>query len=480
MTSTVDTAPGPARDECTPERTRPGPRTDLVVALGYLGLAVFVLAHLWWDPSRRILKANPWAQAYAERLLAHGSDVLTKLASPLFQAGTARGGMGPTAPAGYLGISLPMAPMTWAFGPAVSYPVAATLCLAGTGFAWYYLLSRHLVRSRLAAVLGGLVGGFGPAMVAHVEGDLSRTALFLVPFLIWRTYRLIGTSHRVRDGLLLGALIVWQMFIDPELLLLLAVAGLVFLLVWRLSGRRAAVDPPALGIAVLTGLVLGGYPFWRLFGAAGHGELPVRGSDGTDLFAFVAQGLGTLGGWPQTALAYAPIFSEQNTFYGWPAMVLLVAAGWVVRTPVMRGLAVTGLVFAVFSLGAEITLKGVDTGIPGPWKLFTYVPVAKRIPPADLAILLLPMAAFMIALMVDSVASRLAGESTDPGTVRKTRLAWYALLAGALLPLLPLPLAAIGAPEYGKQAGTVPRPVVVSASGTVHLLPGLPDDRELV
>ena len=53
--------------------------------------------------------------------------------------------------------------------PRHAVALAALLCLAGTAFAWYLLLSRRLASGRLVAVLGGALAGFAPGLVAHAQ-----------------------------------------------------------------------------------------------------------------------------------------------------------------------------------------------------------------------------------------------------------------------------------------------------------------------
>ena len=50
-----------------------------------------------------------------------------------------------------LGFSIPMTPVTLVFGPTVTWAIALTGSLAGTAAAWYWVFSRHLVKSRAAA-----------------------------------------------------------------------------------------------------------------------------------------------------------------------------------------------------------------------------------------------------------------------------------------------------------------------------------------
>src|SRR5262249_49142157 len=123
-----------------------------------------------------------------------------------------------------------LVPVTLLFGPQVAFALLLTLGLAATAGAWYWVLSRHLGTSRLAAAIGGGFAGFAPGLVNHTNGHPNLVAQFLVPFLVWRAL----TLRTVRDGVLLGLLVTWQAFINEELLFLAGLAGLVFLLGYAL------------------------------------------------------------------------------------------------------------------------------------------------------------------------------------------------------------------------------------------------------
>ncbi len=98
-----------------------------------------------------------------------------------------------------------------------------TLNLAATGFAWYWVLSRHFLRSRAAALLGGLFCAFAPAMVSQSNGHPHITAQYLVPFIVLQVVRLAEPGRTVRRGLVLAALVTAQFYLGLEVLLLVAV-----------------------------------------------------------------------------------------------------------------------------------------------------------------------------------------------------------------------------------------------------------------
>ncbi len=124
-----------------------------------------------------------------------------------------------------LAVSIPMTPITLAFGPHIAFNVFLTGALLLTGLSWYYVLSRHLVTSKVAAWVGALFAAFAPSMVAHANGHPNIISQFLIPLIIWRTLCLVESGRAVRNGALLGLLIVWQAFINLEILFMTAVAS---------------------------------------------------------------------------------------------------------------------------------------------------------------------------------------------------------------------------------------------------------------
>ena len=129
--------------------------------------------------------------------------------------------------------------ITLLLGTGIAYALLVMWALAGTAVAWYYVLSRHVVTSRPAALLGGLFAGFAPAMVSQVNGHPNIAAQFLVPFLVWRSFKLREPGRAVRNGVLLGLLVVWQAFLNEEILLMTALCIGLFVGCYAFSNRKA-------------------------------------------------------------------------------------------------------------------------------------------------------------------------------------------------------------------------------------------------
>jgi hypothetical protein len=109
-----------------------------------------------------------------------------------------------------------MTPITVLFGPRWSFLLFLTLGMAATGVAWYFVLSRVLVGARGPAWLGAAFCAFAPAMVSHANAHPNIVSQFVVPLIVWRTLRLAEPGRWLRNGVLLGLVIVWQAFLNLE------------------------------------------------------------------------------------------------------------------------------------------------------------------------------------------------------------------------------------------------------------------------
>src|SRR4029453_2767477 len=149
-------------------------RSDACAVLSYLVLALFVLCRLWISPNGRVLSANDDDHGFFLFLIAHGERVIFHGANPFVSDRlNVPDGVNMMAQTSVLALSLPFAPVTHRFGAGVTVAVLLSLGLAGSATAWYWVLSRHWVRSRVAAWIGGLWCGFCPAMVAHANGHVN-------------------------------------------------------------------------------------------------------------------------------------------------------------------------------------------------------------------------------------------------------------------------------------------------------------------
>nr|WP_246017578.1 hypothetical protein [Micromonospora pisi] len=423
-------------------RRWPTRRRDLLVFGAFLLAAFWVTSQIWLDPAGRVASLYSSDPAQVQYFLAHSVRVVLHGEYPFF---TDRlnypDGVNLMANTAILGLGIPMIPVTLLFGPAVSFVVLVTLGLAGTASAWYFVLSRHVVRTPIAAIVGGWFIGFSPALLSHASWHPNIISQFLLPFIVWRVILLTRSTRVVRDGVVLALLVSYQAFINEEILLFTALACGVFLLavVAQQPGRwRAAWRPLAGGLAVcaVIAVALLAYPLYVQFAGrqAYHGLSDAVRDYGNDLAAFISPGSPTLGGNERANANLAPNYSEENAFFGWGLALLTIAIViWLRREVIVRALAFTGLFFAILSLGERVSYWNREL-FWGPWEWLVKLPLLDAVVPTRFGLITTVVIGVLLAMAVDRAWSM---ESVDR---RTRRTAVITALAVVLIPLVPLPL----------------------------------------
>ncbi|WFE44308.1 hypothetical protein [Verrucosispora sp. WMMD1129] len=444
----------------TGRRWRLRPRTpDLAVVAGYLALATWLTSRQWGRPDRLFHQAGD--QILFEWMLAHAARAVAGLDNPLWsEALNAPGGVNLMANTSVLGLGVPLAPVTLLFGSQVAFAVAVVGCLAGTATAWYVLLRRRLVESRLAAALGGLVCGFAPGMVAQAGSHLHMAAQFLVPVILALVFAPdpadtaaapAGTGPRVwRPGVLLGLVVTYQAFLGEEVLLLVALAAGVLVIGYALTEKAAArrlapVTAGRIAVGAVVAAALLAYPLWFQFFGPGHYRgMPFHAYGfQLDAASFTATARQTVFGDHRLPALLAPNATEENSFFGPGLLVLaLVVTVWLWRRPLVRALAACGVVFALLSLGPRVRLDGSSTELPGPYLLIAELPLLDHVVPARFALVCVPVLGILLALSVDRVQRQPATAGAGPDAV-PVRLLWAGAVVAALLPLTPTPIRAV-------------------------------------
>jgi hypothetical protein len=458
---------------------------------GLLALAAYVLAALWvtlrlWASPGRTVNAAAGAPdtLLFEWFMAHGAQVVTGAADPFFSNRlNAPLGVNLMANTPTLGLTVPLAPVTLLFGPLVGLLVALTGSLAGTATAWYFVLSRRVVHSRLAAFVGGAVCGFAPGMVAQATGHLNLVAQFVIPLIVARVCDLGRSGRVVRDGVVLGLLAVWQALLNEELLLFTAIGCTVLVVVWSLAHRDAVRErwrrflaAAAVGGAVAAALLA--YPLWvQFFGRQTYAALPLDpAAVSADVWSYFLFSSRSLGGRAALAAQYANNTTEENTFLGLPLLLLAATAlGWLWRLTAARVAGLVGLLFAAVSLGPEIVVHGHDTGIPGPYRLVEHLPLFQMSLPTRYALGAIPAVAVLLALGIDhaSVGRATAGLARW----RSRRTIATALVGLALLPAAPKPLPVQAVPRVPEFFTSGEWRPYLANGGTVVSVPLISKDR---
>ncbi|WBB75200.1 DUF2079 domain-containing protein [Micromonospora sp. WMMD1128] len=442
-----------------PARTARDRRADLLVTLAALALALWVTSGMWRDPNTRTITVNSSDQALFEWLLAFGGHALTHGENPFFtHLINVPDGVNLAVNTSITVYAAVFAPLTYLVGPPVTFLVILTLNLAATAVAWYWLLSRHLVGSRLAAGVGALFIGYCPAMVSHANAHLNWTAGWLVPLLIWGVFRLRRPGRAVTGGIVLGLLVAVAFSIAAEGLFFTALALALFLLVRAAHPARwaeaRAVLPrmlAGLGVTALVAGVLLAYPLWLHFAGPqrfhGTGFDPLIHSE--DVAAYLSYPRRSLAGWAGFGTSLAPNPTEENSFFGVPLLLLALAcfvllwrrADRAFRATLLA-LGVTAVVFAVLSWGPTVKWNGRRTDQLLPFGVLDNLPVVNAALPSRLALVVAPVIGLLLAYTIDALRAPTPrpDERARPARRRVAGAAWVVGFAVALLPLLPTPL----------------------------------------
>ncbi|WP_424991603.1 DUF6541 family protein [Nocardia nova] len=438
------------------DRIRAG-RGDLAVALLYLLGAVIVMSGQWRDTAHGYLIDSGQDQSMWEWFFAETAHSVLHLHNPLgTDLQNFPDGVNMMANTAMFGVSVPLTPVTLLFGPTVTFVLVLTLGLAGTGYAWYRLFSRELVTSRFAAALGGLFCGFAPAMISHASAHPNFVVLALLPMLALliirmarraveadRDDRFRSTLPRIREAIVLGVLVALQIALGEEPLLIFALGFGVFALVYYLHAPRTGLRvaralTPTLALGAVITVALTTIPlWWQFFGPQSYRSID-HGPMGNDLAALTQFPSQSLGGMfsPGRNIAINP--TEENAFFGWPLLVLIVVTSlwlWRRREPehrVVRATAAVIVVFTVLSLGVSLRIERTDTGITLPWHWLDQVPLLNTVLETRFTLAAVPAIAVVLALATQRMLNYARASTADVRPV-----IWFVALALALVPLVP-------------------------------------------
>ncbi|MGW0711027.1 dolichyl-phosphate beta-glucosyltransferase [Streptomyces sp. NPDC002643] len=433
--------------------------TDLLALSLFLLFSVALYSGRWADPDGRYLPDSLQDQNQWEWFFAVTADNLRHLRNPLFTDFQGfPDGVNLMANTVMLGLSVPLAPLTLTLGPAVTLSLVMTLGLAATAATWYWLLVKWLVRHRGAAFAGATLAAFAPPMVSHANAHPNFIVLFMLPLIIDRALRLCtgggtgtgtgtggsphpgdGTRSVRRDGVVLGLMAAYQIFLGEEPLLLAAMGMLLFATAYavvRPDVAREVWRPllKGLGVAALVALPLVAVPLsWQFLGPQSYKDIAHGDNTANSplaLLSFAERSL--LAGDRERADALSLNPTEQNAFYGWP--LVLLALGIVVRLwerPLVKALGFTALAAAVLSLGKEFRLPQTDLVVPGPWALLAERPLFESVIEARVAMICAPVLGMLLALAWERLA---AAQRTT------TLYTGFLAITLALLPIVPAPL----------------------------------------
>jgi hypothetical protein len=306
-------------------------------------------------------------------------------------------------------ISLVLAPVTLAFGPVVSYNIAAVLAPAISAWA-AFALCRWLTGNFVAAIVGGVLYGFSPYEIGHIlGGHLCFTVNFGPPLCLLLFGRLMEQSiGRWRFLLTSAALVVIQCLISNEVLATMTAFGAlawVIAYAWLPDHRRLGLKmtlPFVAAAYLLAGVIL--TPFFYF--ALANGAVPHQPLFPPSFFS--ADPLGFVIPTPLMLLArhsYAALIAhhfgnlQENEFYlGLPLIVLVGRFFWVYRSqPPVRILTAMLGVILVASMGPLLHVADCSV-VRWPWAAAFDLPLLRQALPIRLANYGFLVAAAIVAL----------------------------------------------------------------------------------
>jgi hypothetical protein len=425
--------------------------TDAWIMFSYLLFAFILFNGLWLNLSHGYLWNSASDQNMWEWFFDVTANNVVHLRNPLISDLQNHPlGVNMMSNTAMLGLGIPLAPVTLIFGPTVTWAIALTGGVAGTAAAWYWVFSRHLVQSRVAAAIGGSVCGFAPSMISHANAHPNFVAWFVMPFIAVKVIRLARGERPVRNGVFLGLLLAYQIFLGEEPLFIFALTFAVCALLYALSRLREVpqlIRPLAtgLGIAAAITLVLVAYPlWWQFFGPQSYQTLE-HGLVGNDTAAFTRFATQSIAGDAQAAADVSMNRTEENAFFGWPLIVLMVVVTvWLWRDVVARSMAIGMFLMAWISTGRYLVVAHDDTGIPGPWNWLYDFPLFDSVLESRYAMGCVPLIGALLALATD----RVFATAEEPG-VRElpVRLMWLGAVVAVLLPIAPTQLVVKDRPQ---------------------------------
>ena len=451
-----------------------------LAAVLYLSLAFLIWSGVWLHHPTTTATCGcgdtsllTWFMSWPAYALHHGES--------LFFSDRALHPYGINLPANtsILAISLPLSPVTWAFGPVASLNVAATLAPVATALSARALLLRWTTWQP-AAFLAGLFYGFSPFVVENLSlQHIDFATLVVPPLLFWCLDELL-VRQRGRAwawGLALGGLCVVQFFLSSELLVICVVAatiGTVLLVVAGLvRSPRSVVGrlghaTAGFGAATVAGLVLLAYPAW--YALAGPRALPKRVWPDIQFFGSAWRSLllpaGPHDRGPNAILQTYGYFGSHPLLKGYLGLgmvsVLVIGLAWFYRDGRLWFCGAMLLVMESLSLGAAA----------GPWTLFAHLPLVQNIVPERFASVADLFAALMLGVILDrarnsgltwpgqSAPDGIGGQVDNrTGVPRLGTLVAWALAALALLPIaigyrLPFTTRPVDVPPWFTTKGT--------------------------
>ena len=411
-TAVRESSPSPA--PATPplrERLRPW----LIFAAFLTAIAFLTFRGVLAEPGGRVYAENDDTSLFVW-WFANGADAVASL----FGAGSGASGFLYTGQMNWpdgvngawntsaLGLAVPLAPVTWLWGPVVAYNFAIIASPVAAALAAALFLTRFA--DRLPAFVGAALYGFSPYLIAQAGGHLNLSFAVLPPLVaafLWQAATgpsVGGTRARMAAflpwGVLLGGAIGWQFYMSTELLAGTFLAALTAVLVVIAVMRRRILPRlvptlAASGAAVVTAVLLATPLLMTMANApnAPDGAIRPHGVWNNDLADLVVPPMFAPGSGLAPEIPRA-LHIDPAEIGGYVSFAWLVVAVWAVvrhrrsarHGGLVRVLAITAVVMWLLSMGSPLRAFGAELPVPGPFRLIEHVPVLMNILPMRLTV----------------------------------------------------------------------------------------------
>jgi hypothetical protein len=316
-----------------------------------------------------------------------------------------------------LALGMVTAPVTFIFGPVVSWNIleraapflsAVSMCL----------VLRRCTKWWPASFVGGLLYGFS-VYVTSSDQHLNIAFVPLPPLFFLLLYELLVRQEwrPGRTGALLGLVCGIQFFISSEILTSMVIMGALATGLWALANRtrislRGRYLKTAVSSAVLVGALLLVYPiYFTLLGPMHIGGVPNPPGDLAalhgDLLGPIVPGYTQRFVVPRLLSLY--LINSTPLYVGLPFVASIVVVVVLLRK---RGLVLLAgamaLVSLLLSLGSTLYVGGKDTHFPLPFTVLAHLPLTQGLLSTRFSLYTIFFGAMIVAIGIDALHVRLA------------------------------------------------------------------------
>ncbi len=267
-------------------------------------------------------------------------------------------------------LSLLVAPVTWLWGPIVSYNLL-TLAAPITGAWAAFLLCRHVTRAPWVSMLVGTAYGFSTFETAELGGHLPLAVICFPPLIALCVLRAIdGIASRRSTIVQLTLLLIGQFYTSIEISFTMTAVGAVLLVSYWIFGSREVrarivTVVPSIVIAYVILLLLSSWYILEFLKAPAYAKDLGFNSYPTDLLSFVIPNPPTWLGGPQfdsVTAVYVGGTGETLSYVGLP--MIMVALRYLFTrwsSAATRALTVTLVVMIFWILDGHLYVAGRPT-----------------------------------------------------------------------------------------------------------------------